>query len=127
MLSRRRLLELGIASSLSGGLIGCAFVLCRFDRISDLDQLAGGFLRVRGGPPVNLISPRPSWPAGRAAGFPRRLATGRADEPTLNVQAKRQANKKSCDVSAIWLCTTTSLPGLNVMVLSCVVRSNAEM
>jgi hypothetical protein len=28
------------------------------------------------------------------------------------------ANRKSCDVSAAWLCTTTSLPGLNVIVLS---------
>jgi hypothetical protein len=38
-----------------------------------------------------------------------------------------QANRKSCWVSATWLCTTTSLPELNVIVLSWVVGSKAEM
>jgi hypothetical protein len=43
-------------------------------------------------------------------------------KPASSAEKRRSqevhAKRKSRDVSAIWLCTTTSLPALNVMVLS---------
>ena len=47
--------------------------------------------------------------------------------PQLEGLYRFQANRKSCWVSATWLCTTTSLPELNVIVLSWVVGSKAEI